>query len=87
MSSIIYSREFSISRLIILDVTNSANSRLSRVPHYHAQEATDAIKPLLGDYYHVDKGSYLIALWTAFTACQWVEPDAARTSSAVGHAA
>ncbi|KAK9422346.1 hypothetical protein SUNI508_04702 [Seiridium unicorne] len=53
-----------------------------RIPHYHAQEATDAIKPLLGDYYHVDKSSYFGALWTAFTQCQWVEADATKTASA-----
>ncbi|KAI0523637.1 fatty acid desaturase-domain-containing protein [Xylaria bambusicola] len=53
-----------------------------RVPHYHAQEATDAMKPLLGEYYHSDKTSYWGALWNAFTQCQWVEPDAEKTLKA-----
>ncbi|KAI1259964.1 fatty acid desaturase-domain-containing protein [Xylariaceae sp. FL1019] len=53
-----------------------------RIPHYHAAEATNAIKPLLGDQYHVDKTSYWGALWTAFTDCQWVEPDKERTAKA-----
>ncbi|KAI1367312.1 fatty acid desaturase-domain-containing protein [Xylaria arbuscula] len=53
-----------------------------RVPHYHAQEATDAMKPLLGEYYHSDKTSYWGALWHAFTKCQWVEPDPAKTLKA-----
>ncbi|KAI1426888.1 fatty acid desaturase-domain-containing protein [Xylaria sp. FL1777] len=53
-----------------------------RVPHYHAQEATDAMKPLLGEYYHSDKTSYWGALWTAFTKCQWVEPDPQKTLQA-----
>ncbi|KAI0416886.1 fatty acid desaturase-domain-containing protein [Xylaria grammica] len=53
-----------------------------RVPHYHAQEATDAMKPLLGEYYHVDKTSYWGALWSAFTKCQWVEPDPEKTLKA-----
>ncbi|KAI1338333.1 fatty acid desaturase-domain-containing protein [Xylariaceae sp. FL0016] len=57
-----------------------------RVPHYHAQEATDAIKPILGDHYHVDKGSYLRALWVAFTQCQWIEADPDKTQSAVSPA-
>lgn len=57
----------------------------SRIPHYHAQEATDAIRPMLGDYYNVDKSSYFGALWTAFTQCQWVEADPAKTARAVGH--
>ncbi|KAI1503075.1 delta-12 fatty acid desaturas-like protein [Biscogniauxia marginata] len=53
-----------------------------RIPHYHAQEATDAIKPLLGEYYHTDKSSYWGALWTSFTECQWVEPNPAKTHQA-----
>ncbi|KAK7756734.1 hypothetical protein SLS62_001177 [Diatrype stigma] len=56
-----------------------------RIPHYHAQEATDAIKPLLGDYYHTDQSSYWGALWVAFTQCQWVEPDAEKTHRAGEH--
>ncbi|TGJ80134.1 hypothetical protein E0Z10_g8632 [Xylaria hypoxylon] len=53
-----------------------------RVPHYHAQEATDAMKPLLGEYYHSDKTSYWGALWSAFTKCQWIEPDPEKTLKA-----
>ncbi|KAK8119054.1 uncharacterized protein PG998_003680 [Apiospora kogelbergensis] len=53
-----------------------------RIPHYHAQEATNAIRPLLGDYYHVDKGSWWGALYVAFTQCQWVEADVGKTAQA-----
>ncbi|PSN62261.1 delta-12 fatty acid desaturas-like protein [Corynespora cassiicola Philippines] len=52
----------------------------SRIPFYHTEEATEAIVPLLGDYYHSDKGnSFILGLWISFTKCQWVEP---RNSSA-----
>ncbi|KAI0392127.1 fatty acid desaturase-domain-containing protein [Xylariaceae sp. FL0594] len=53
-----------------------------RIPHYHAQEATDAMKPLLGEYYHSDKTSYWGALWKAFTECQWIAPDPEKTAKA-----
>ncbi|KAH8681287.1 fatty acid desaturase-domain-containing protein [Xylariales sp. PMI_506] len=54
-----------------------------RIPHYHAREATEAIKPLLGDYYNVDNGSYFGALWVAFKQCQWVEENPEKTARAV----
>ncbi|MCJ1312457.1 hypothetical protein MMC25_006131 [Agyrium rufum] len=48
----------------------------SRIPQYHAEEATKAIMPLLGKEYHDDKKrSLLPGLWEAFTKCQYVEPD------------
>jgi hypothetical protein len=46
------------------------------MPFYHGKEATEAIIPLLGKHYHVDKvGSLWPALWESFTQCQYVEPD------------
>ncbi|ORY65516.1 fatty acid desaturase-domain-containing protein [Pseudomassariella vexata] len=69
----------SFHHIIDLHVTHHL---FPRIPHYHAQEATEAIRPLLGDHYHVDKGSYWRALWVAFTQCQWVEPDPTRTAQA-----
>ncbi|KAI0024877.1 fatty acid desaturase-domain-containing protein [Xylariomycetidae sp. FL0641] len=55
------------------------------IHHLFPQEATDAIKPLLGPHYHADKGSYWRALWTAFTQCQWVQADPGKTRSANLH--
>lgn len=46
-----------------------------RIPFYHAEEATNAIIPLLGTSYHSDKRAYLSGLWESFTECKWVEPD------------
>lgn len=47
-----------------------------RIPFYYAEEATNAIIPLLSDSYHSDKKrKFLPGLWEAFTKCQWVEPN------------
>jgi len=47
----------------------------SRIPQYHAEEATKAIMPLLGDAYHSDSRGVIETLWESFTKCQWVKPD------------
>ncbi len=39
------------------------------------QEATEAIKPILGDYYKSDSRNVLLALWQEMTNCQYVAPD------------
>lgn len=45
----------------------------ARIPFYHAEEATQAIMPLLGDLYKHDKqSSYLGTFWTTFRDCYYV---------------
>lgn len=48
------------------------------IPFYHAREATEAIKPIMGDHYRADvkEGSLglLSLLWHSARWCQWVEP-------------
>lgn len=46
-----------------------------RIPFYHADEATEAIKPILGDRYVCDNRSFLGQLWQAFTTLRYVEHD------------
>jgi omega-6 fatty acid desaturase (delta-12 desaturase) len=48
-----------------------------RIPFYKAREATEAIKPLLGDLYHRESRSFLASLWTTFTQCKYVVADPA----------
>lgn len=48
-----------------------------RIPFYYAEEATEAIKPLLGDLYRRDDRSFLGQLWSTFTKCKYVEEDPA----------
>ena len=45
----------------------------SRVPQYHAEEATRAIQPLLGDSYREDKQrNFWGCIYESFTKCQYV---------------
>lgn len=75
MSSIIYSRKYAFHLYRRVVSTFLINASLRRIPFYHAEEATNAVIPLLGNSYHTDKRAYLPCLWESFTKCQWVEPD------------
>ncbi|KAJ6511709.1 fatty acid desaturase-domain-containing protein [Mycena vulgaris] len=50
-----------------------AHHFFSSVPFYNLPAVTEAIKPVLGDYYNYDDTPALIALWRAFTQCTFVE--------------
>jgi len=57
--------------------THVLHHYISTIPFYHADEATEAIKPVMGQHYRSDvKGGsfgFLKALWTSAKWCQWVE--------------
>ncbi|KAH9827610.1 Delta(12) fatty acid desaturase [Teratosphaeria destructans] len=46
----------------------------SRIPFYHAEEATEAIKPLLGDRYKKDTTPFFQALWESYRSLKYVQP-------------
>jgi len=54
--------------------THVAHHLFSAMPHYHAMEATKAIRPLLGDYYKFDATPIAKALWREAKECIFVEP-------------
>ncbi|CAG8953095.1 hypothetical protein HYFRA_00003290 [Hymenoscyphus fraxineus] len=55
----------------------------SRIPQYHAEEATRAIQPLLGEAYHEDKNRVIWScLWESFTKCQYIVPSDPKASPA-----
>jgi len=58
--------------------THVLHHYVSTIPFYHADEATEAIKPIMGQHYRADvkDGSlgFLKAIWSSARWCQWVEP-------------
>ena len=52
---------------------------VSTIPFYHADEASEAIKPVMGKHYRSDTkdGSlgFLRSLWRSARMCHWVEPN------------
>lgn len=52
---------------------------VSSIPFYNADEATRAIRPVMGRHYRADTrdGSlgFVRALWKSYRRCMWVEPS------------
>ncbi|KAK5991758.1 Oleate hydroxylase FAH12 [Cladobotryum mycophilum] len=59
--------------------THVLHHYVSTIPFYNADEASDAIRPIMGKHYRadVDGGSlgFLGAMWKSARMCQWVEPS------------
>jgi omega-6 fatty acid desaturase (delta-12 desaturase) len=46
----------------------------SRIPFYHAEEASEAMQKVMGAHYQRDyETPYLLAFWTLRRKCRWVE--------------
>ncbi len=66
---------FSTPCFIILVDTHVAHHMFSTMPHYHAMEATKAMKSILGRYYQFDSTMSLLTLYKDFKECMFVEAD------------
>ncbi len=55
----------------------------SRIPHYYAQDATNAVAPLLGAHYKRTRFGWS-ELKLAFSNCQWVEEDSEKDEGYFG---
>ncbi|XP_078182171.1 fatty acid desaturase DES2-like [Carex rostrata] len=55
--------------------THVAHHLFSTMPHYHAMEATKAIKPILGEYYQFDSTPVIKAMFRETKECVYVEPE------------
>ncbi|XP_022882917.1 delta(12)-fatty-acid desaturase FAD2-like [Olea europaea var. sylvestris] len=70
-------RDYGILNKVFHNITDThvAHHLFSTMPHYHAMEATKAIKPILGNYYKFDRTPIFKAMWREVKECIYVEPD------------
>jgi omega-6 fatty acid desaturase (delta-12 desaturase) len=56
--------------------THVLHHLFSKIPHYHALEASNAIKPLLGEHYKCSSPntSLFASFWQSKTTCHYVDP-------------
>ncbi|MEM0979485.1 MAG: fatty acid desaturase [Cyanobacteria bacterium P01_H01_bin.58] len=69
-------RDYGLINSIHHDIgTHVAHHIFSNMPHYHLKEATEAIKPILGDYYRVTKEPIWKSFWRSYNACHFVTDE------------
>ncbi|XP_031127233.1 delta(12)-fatty-acid desaturase FAD2-like [Ipomoea triloba] len=70
-------RDYGILNKVFHNITDThvAHHLFSTMPHYHAMEATKAIKPILGEYYQFDGTPVFNAMFREVKECMYVEPD------------
>ncbi|GLT77946.1 hypothetical protein SLA2020_494990 [Shorea laevis] len=70
-------RDYGILNKVFHNITDThvAHHLFSTMPHYHAMEATKAIKPILGDYYQFDGTPVYKAMYREAKECIYVDED------------
>ncbi|KAL2144362.1 hypothetical protein VTI28DRAFT_9186 [Corynascus sepedonium] len=68
--------------------THVLHHYVSTIPFYNADEATEAIKPIMGQHYRADTREgpigFIKAMWKSARMCQWVEPTEGAEGPAKG---
>lgn len=74
-------RDYGLGNIIFHHIadTHIVHHLFSRMPHYHAQEATEAIREFLGDYYLYDNTGVFKSLWINTLECWAVRNDGTGT--------
>jgi len=70
-------RDYGFINIMLHHITDThvVHHLFSFMPHYHAEEATAAVKGLLGEYYRYDSTPIYRALWNSFRDCLTLYPD------------
>ncbi|XP_019155638.1 PREDICTED: delta(12)-acyl-lipid-desaturase-like [Ipomoea nil] len=70
-------RDYGVLNKVFHNITDThiAHHLFSTMPHYNAMEATKAIRPILGEYYQIDRTPFYKAMWREARECLYVEPD------------
>lgn len=55
--------------------THVAHHLCSKIPHYNAWDATEALKAKLGEHYSSTDENYWYSLWKCFRQCRFVEDE------------
>lgn len=55
--------------------THVAHHISSKIPHYSAYEATEAIKNFVGPYYMRSEENFLVSLFQNYRSCRWIEDN------------
>ncbi|CDP22071.1 unnamed protein product, partial [Coffea canephora] len=68
-------RDYGVLNKVFHNITDThvAHHLFSTMPHYHAVEATEAMKPILGEYYQFDGTPVYKAMWREAKECLYVE--------------
>ncbi|CAA6661607.1 unnamed protein product [Spirodela intermedia] len=70
-------RDYGVLNKVFHNITDThvVHHLFSTMPHYNAMEATKAVRPLLGEYYRLDRTPFYRAMWREAKECLYVEPD------------
>jgi len=76
-------RDYGILNKVFHNITDThvAHHLFSTMPHYHAMEATKAIRPILGEYYQFDGTPVFQAMMREAKECIYVEQEGTDSGS------
>lgn len=68
--------------------THVLHHYVSTIPFYHADEASEAIKPIMGQHYRADTKDgtlgFIKSIWRSARWCNWIEPNEAAEGEGKG---